>query len=105
MLPAALAQYRLDGNLWRGDFCYWFLDDDIWEKGGRLVMAKFWVLYKHRHDDSTHPEKEKVVEVDAGDNLVEQLRCAVMPARPGDRSDGLSPQLSSDCIILNWRAI
>ena len=38
----------------------------------------------------------------SGEELVETLRQAVHPDRPGDISDGMKPMRSSDCTILNF---
>jgi hypothetical protein len=38
----------------------------------------------------------------SGKELVNSLRQAVHPDRPGDISDGMKPMRSSDCTILNF---
>lgn len=69
------------------------------------MSKKYWVLYK-LSIESAPLELEKIVEINPSDGtLPDLLRAAVRPYRPGDPRDGIRPQLTSDCILLNWIAL
>jgi len=69
--------------------------------------VKYWVLYKSRKNSSDHPEEEAIVTLDDlnGGLISDRLKQLVMPDVPGNKSEGLKPEKTTDCILLNWKKI